>query len=278
MGPKSKSATRKVDPKRSKKPTKDGTNADSATKSEKVGKNKSDKNRTSSKSSESRVKSASTKGNVSGKGKKDPSGSTNKKEASFLAKFLSCFKIGGHKSVPAPDNSASDQQLLEHALGEAEEEEPHFVVDAEDVKNFVHAWGNDFITNLISAYAFDEVYEKSTIEIQRVVRGYLGRRRAAHMWRVAVADFADFWNFKHENKMGDQEMLRRQQLVIQQVAPFLKNSFMLSPHLCVRLPRGPSRNLSVLQFSINKKLMPPGLYKVIGEGMLLDKFIATFAR
>lgn len=212
MGPKS--ASNKSDSKHSKKTPKNGISTSASSKSEKAGKSKSSKNRTSSKNGESSVKADSAKGPPSGKRTKDPAGSTKKKKTSFASKFLSCFKRG--QSAPVLDDAASNRELLEHAFGE-EEEELLFAIEPQDVKRFVQLWGIDFITTAVSVYALEEVYEKATIVIQRVARGYLGRRRAADLWSAAVVDFADFWNDKHENKMGDQEMLRKRQIATQQV-------------------------------------------------------------
>ena len=220
MPPKTKSNKKgpppdKKSPQKSKKSEsgKESSKGKGAGKSGKVSSAGKAKNGNGSSSKKTEPKKSSKKAKSKEKGS-----SGEAKGPSIIQKLLSCFKPKSSRE-PESKEQASEKELLEQALGDVgDPEEEELVIEPADVVDFTKTWKEEFIPRVLSEYSFDFVYNKAAIEIQRIVRGFLGRQSHKRLWNEAVLGFVDFWYSKHEEKINDLEKKRREKLEAQQVS------------------------------------------------------------
>lgn len=127
----------------------------------------------------------------------------------FWKKLLSCFKKPRRRpqSREAP---ISDPSLLETALGQTEPlEEPPLVLAPTDVKDFVIDWEGNFWPDLIVPYALIVAKNRAATKIQRIIRGFLGRKRTEKLWHEAICEFSDFWVQKKRERENERALKRK---------------------------------------------------------------------
>jgi hypothetical protein len=181
------------------------------------------KKENSAKSVSAKKTPSSKPGSPSGKssGKQNQSskkGSVKKVEESepdnrpFWKKLFSCFKKPRRRPI-SREAPASDPSLLEAALGDIEPpEEPPLVIAPTDVKNYVIDWEGDFWPDMMVPFALSVAKSRAATNIQRIIRGFLARRRTDRQWREAIGDFSNFWLRKKRERETERELRRRMEI------------------------------------------------------------------
>jgi hypothetical protein len=132
----------------------------------------------------------------SAKSPKSPKSKKSKKgkdERPWWKRLLFCYR-----RPPLKNDPGSDEAMLATALGPAAEETSH-PTDA-DISRAVKNWEVNFLVPFIDAYAVALSRDICAIKVQRIVRGFLARRRYVSKREEAIQSFVTFWLARIEER------------------------------------------------------------------------------
>jgi AAA+ ATPase superfamily predicted ATPase len=76
------------------------------------------------------------------------------------------------------------------------------------IRKFVQKWEGKFWPKFWEQYASNQLRCASATQVQRIIRGYLGRRRFEKEYARALEELDAFWEMKRRNRLWEKEKKR----------------------------------------------------------------------
>lgn len=146
------------------------------------------------------------------KPKKASGAAVEKDDRPLWKRMIFCYKRPPLKDGAAA--AASDEGLLATAMGQAEEDP---VAVAANIAEVAKEWEASFLLPLIDAHVQALSRGICATKIQRIVRGFIARRRCFHKREEAVQSFVAFWMARIEERKAQEAKVEEAKEITKQV-------------------------------------------------------------